>query len=201
MPIPFAHAVNYTRISFARNGCKHPSVASRGTGYTYRHMVKHLGILLIVGLLAPSFAAAQVGAALNANAELGVQTATGATGGRAKASATGSANMEAGMNTRPATTGNATSSVRKEQNKPATAGTRATSGKATTTRATSTDNKPAWGAKGGLIGYLKSLFGLTSGSSTADVRAEMNASTTASTTPSQGIGFFARLMGLFNFGK
>ncbi len=165
-------------------------------------MIKHLGLLLIVGLLVPSFAAAQTGAAINANAELGVQTAPSAATVRANAGATGTAQMKA-ADGKPTTTNATSSGARSGAGKPATTGNAtSTAAKAKATgNATSTANKPAWGAKGGLIGFLKSLFGMSSASSTADLRAEINASSTASTSPAQGFGFFSRIYSMFGIMK
>jgi len=56
----------------------------------------------------------------------------------------------------------------------------------------------------GLTFFLRWLFGLPASTTIADIRAEIGATTTASTTigtsTPQGLGFFARLFSLFHFG-
>ena len=69
--------------------------------------------------------------------------------------------------------------------------------------ATSTDNHPVWGKKGGLSGFFRWLFGLPASTTVGDIRAQIAATTTASTTGSNGngLGFFAHLLSFFHVGK
>ncbi|MDP3645810.1 MAG: hypothetical protein Q8R25_01870 [bacterium] len=65
-----------------------------------------------------------------------------------------------------------------------------------------------WG-KGGVRGFLSFLFGLPASTTVGELRAEMTATTTnsigsgqgSSTSKSQGLGFWARILGVFHFGK
>ncbi|MBI3630788.1 MAG: hypothetical protein HY221_00410 [Candidatus Sungbacteria bacterium] len=76
---------------------------------------------------------------------------------------------------------------------------------ATTDEDASTTDKEGKGPKNGLhIGlpfFLQWLFGLPATTTIGQLRADIQASTTASTTsPSQGPGFWAHLFGFFHFG-
>lgn len=71
---------------------------------------------------------------------------------------------------------------------------------ATTTATTSKDHEGL--GKGGIPAFLRWLFGLPATTTVGDIRTQIAATTTASTTSgSNGLGFFARLFDFFHFGK
>ncbi len=74
----------------------------------------------------------------------------------------------------------------------------------TRSHATGTDENG--NGKGGghgnfISNFFQWLFGLPATTTVGDIRAAINASSTASTSPSQGLGFWARFFGFFHFGK
>lgn len=62
--------------------------------------------------------------------------------------------------------------------------------------ATTAKPHPAWGEKGGLVGFLRAVFGMSASSSTQDVHAAISASSTTEVS-GNGLGFWARLKGFF----
>lgn len=72
---------------------------------------------------------------------------------------------------------------------------------ATTTASTSADRGKGLG-RGGVPAFLRWLFGLPATTTVGDIRTAVQATTTASTTsPSQGLGFWAQLFGFLRLGK
>ena len=74
---------------------------------------------------------------------------------------------------------------------------------ATSTHATSTNEHGNGIGKGGLPAFFQWLFGLPATTTIGDIRAEINATTSASTTNAtspQGLGFWAHFFSFFHFG-
>jgi len=77
---------------------------------------------------------------------------------------------------------------------------------ATTTlagQAASSTNSHVGLGKGGIVGFFRWILGLPDTTTVGQIRADLTATTTASTTAgsSQGLGFWAQVLGFFHFGK
>jgi hypothetical protein len=67
--------------------------------------------------------------------------------------------------------------------------------------ATSSEDHGNGIGRGGIVGFFQWLFGLPATTTVGDIRAQIEATTTASTTSSSnGLGFFARLFNFLHFG-
>jgi hypothetical protein len=68
-------------------------------------------------------------------------------------------------------------------------------------KSTTTEDKGQGWGKGGIRSFLSFFFGLPASSTVGDIRAGMTATTSADTSKSQGLGFWARILGAFKFGN
>lgn len=72
---------------------------------------------------------------------------------------------------------------------------------ASSTSASSTHERGRGDGPRGIPFFLQWLFGLPGTTTIADIRAEIAATSTASTTNNAGLGFWARMFGFFHFGQ
>lgn len=72
---------------------------------------------------------------------------------------------------------------------------------ATSTASTTRDHEGF--GKGGIVGFFRWIFGLPATTTVGEIQAQLNSTTTASTTvsSSNGLGFWARLLGFLHLGK
>ena len=151
----------------------------------YMQKLIALGITSIFVLL-PGAALAKTDVEVNINGNANVN-AGGAQAG-AHASATGTAKSTENKESK----GNSTSSAAKIKNDTKQ---KTDQGKKEA-KATTTGQGQSWGA-GGIVGALKTLFNLGTTSSVKGVHASIRAQGAATTSTSQGLGFWARILGLF----
>ena len=76
-------------------------------------------------------------------------------------------------------------------------GNKGKEGKGEDKHATSTEKNGNGFGKGGIRAFLSWIFGLPASTTIGDLRAEVTASTSASVSHSQGLGFWGRIFGLF----
>ena len=133
---------------------------------------------------------------VNANAQAGAQASTSRNDNAGSNASSANASENASATSSDRNKGQRGEVEREEHATQANSSAQATSGD---------DNRPEWGAKGGLVGFFRWIFGLPATTTVGEIRSEMQATTAvagqavSTTSPPQRLAFSGRLLSFFPF--